>query len=131
MKEEPTSKVWLVSQESVLGNGVNAKVSKQKLFEYEPGKPILLPIGYVIEHPEGKGSSYEDVGSYLIDRNLVPRPVVSGVEISHLEGELLTIIDASFADKAQCEAMKSLVRKTLWTFNQRAERKVEEIFKNA
>lgn len=31
-----------------------------------------------------------------------------------LEGRVLTIIDASFTEKQQCEAVKSLVRQALW-----------------
>ena len=131
MEDNSTSQVWLVSQEQHLANGKNGKISKKLLFEYEPGKPLCLPIGYVIKHPDGKSSSFEDYGGFTKQTDLVPRPVISGVEISHLEGELLTIVDASFADKGQREAMKSLIRNTLWTFNQRAERKVEEIFKSA
>jgi len=41
----------------------------------------------------------------------------------------LTIIDASFTDKAQCEAIKSLIRNTIWHFNHRKEEEVEEVFK--
>jgi len=36
------------------------------------------------------------------------------VKFKHLEGELLTIIDASFPDIKQREAVKSMVRRTLW-----------------
>ena len=35
-------------------------------------------------------------------------------EIQHLEGRLLTIIDAAFVDREQRKAVKDLVRKTLW-----------------
>ena len=33
---------------------------------------------------------------------------------SHLEGRLLTIIEASIVDKTQQDAMKSLVRQAIW-----------------
>ena len=34
---------------------------------------------------------------------------------SYMEGQLLTIIDASIPNKDQCEAVKSLMRSVLWT----------------
>lgn len=35
--------------------------------------------------------------------------------VSHLEGKLLTIMEASISNKEQLEAVKSLVRQTIWT----------------
>jgi len=35
-------------------------------------------------------------------------------EIRRIEGQMLTIIDASFTDKEQREAVKSLVRSNIW-----------------
>jgi hypothetical protein len=34
-------------------------------------------------------------------------------KLSHVEGRILTIIEASIVDKQQCEAVKSLVRQEL------------------
>lgn len=33
---------------------------------------------------------------------------------SHLEGKVLTVIDASISDRIQREALKSILRNTLW-----------------
>lgn len=129
---EKQSQVWLVSQEQHLSNQMNGEIKKELLFEYKSGERLVLPVGYVIQHPDGKGSSWEVFGDDFEKRtDLVMRPLVGGVEISHLEGELLTIVDASFADKDQCKAMKDLIRKTLWMWNKRNERKIEEIYKSA
>jgi len=32
----------------------------------------------------------------------------------HIEGKLLTIVDASISDKEQCRAIKSLVKNSIW-----------------
>lgn len=37
-----------------------------------------------------------------------------GAFVSHLQGTILTIIDASYTDREQREAVKSLVRNALW-----------------
>jgi hypothetical protein len=34
--------------------------------------------------------------------------------VSHLQGTVLTVVDASIADKTQCEAVKSLIKNALW-----------------
>lgn len=127
------SKIWLVNLESSgLEDKRDKKFSKQLLGEYGDGEPktVLFPAGYVLEHPED-WRSYEIFDSgFETSKNIVSRAVYSGIDISHLEGELLTLIDASFAEKEQREAIKSLVRNTIWRFNSRKEREIEEIFKN-
>lgn len=35
-------------------------------------------------------------------------------EIQHLEGKLLTIVDAAFVDREQRKAVKDLIRKSIW-----------------
>ena len=40
--------------------------------------------------------------------------LITSEELSRLEGELLTIIDAATEDKERREALKSLIRNTLW-----------------
>lgn len=39
-------------------------------------------------------------------------------QFGNLEGKLLTIVDASFADTQQRKAVKDLVRQTLWDWRQ-------------
>lgn len=38
-------------------------------------------------------------------------------EIRRLEGQMLTIVDASFTDKEQREAVKSIVRNNIWSWS--------------
>jgi len=40
-------------------------------------------------------------------------------EVSYLVGQLLTIVDGSFANKEQRDAVKSLVKKTVWDWGKR------------
>ena len=40
--------------------------------------------------------------------------LISSKELRNIEGRLLTIIDATFQDKFQREAQKSIVRKEIW-----------------
>jgi len=51
--------------------------------------------------------SRRDIRLYCGDEELVP---MNWQEFSHLEGRLLTFIDASVPDHRQCEAQKSLIR---------------------
>lgn len=121
------SQVWLISQQSTLGN-VKAEIKKELLFEYMPnnGEPLFLPIGHVIYHEDS--FSYEDYDDYQVQRNIVPYPVYTVKQISKLEGELLTLADTSFTDREQREAFKSILRRTLWGFNKIQERKLQEMF---
>jgi hypothetical protein len=136
MKEKNTgpSKVWLISQEPsglAKAGDYNRPVKKELLLEYKDGKaiynagtePVTFPVGYVIEHEDG--SSWDSWDGFSVKNNLVARPIYDGVDISHLEGELLTIVDAAFADKEQRDSIKSLVRNTLWGFNHRQEQKLQ------
>lgn len=132
MEEKEKSQVWLVNLE---GGGLeqrSGKYSKQLVSEYTPGQKaaIMFPIGYVLKHPEG-WNSYQVYRGFEKSSNLVPRAIYDNVDISHLEGELLTVIDASFADKKQCEAIKSLVRQTIWRFNANQEQRLLEVYKSA
>jgi hypothetical protein len=36
---------------------------------------------------------------------------IFGIQVGHLEGKILTIVDASYSDREQREAVKDLVRK--------------------
>lgn len=138
MESKEKSKVWLVSLESSgLENKQAKEYKKQKLFEYggwvhhndEEREPILFPVGYVIEHPKDFTNVWEDYGDgFSRPTNIVSSAIYSGVNISKLEGELLTLMDASLQDKEQCKAIKDLVRQTLWKFNYNQEKKVKAIF---
>lgn len=132
MEQQEKSQVWLVNLE---GGGLEnkfGKYSKQMISEYSSGQKsaIMFPIGYVLKHPEG-WNSYRVYRGFEKSTNLVPRAIYDNVDIGHLEGELLTVIDASFADKKQCEAIKSLVRQTIWRFNANQEERVLEVFKKS
>jgi hypothetical protein len=133
METRPKSQVWIVNLEQQGLGGGYGKYSKQLSSEYEPGQKsaILFPVGYVIKHPDNQGAMYQDFGGFQKQSDIVARAIYDGVDISHLEGELLTVMDAAFTDKQQCEAIKSLVRNTIWKFNANQVRKVEEIFKSA
>jgi hypothetical protein len=127
--EQDKSLVWLVNLGNSLSGNSN-KYSKQKIGEYTPGDDkFLFPIGIVLQH--SSNTVYEDFGGFDKGTNLVARKLYDTVDVGHLEGELLTIADASFTDKQQREAFKSLIRQTLWKFNHQQERKVTEIFKSA
>lgn len=147
MKEnKQPSKVFLVSQEvsDSPSNKYSLPVSKKFLFDYggttQYGKdeqgvtnsasPLSLPVGFVIEHDDW---GVHEILSDNFERinNVVSRPVYTGVEVSHLEGELLTILDASFTDKTQRESIKSLVRNTLWQFHSRQEKKIQAMYESA
>lgn len=134
MEEKKKSQVWLVSlEQSGLEQKQNKKCSKELISEYGPDQeePIMFPIGYVLKHPEDWNSAFEDFGDGLIKPvEALSRAIYSGVDISHLEGELLTVVDASFADKQQREAIKSLIRNTIWRFNSSMERRVTEAYKS-
>jgi hypothetical protein len=122
------SLVWLIS----LGNpldGRYGKYNKQKVGEYTPGDDSYqFPVGIVLEH-SGEPHIFTDYEGFEVGKNIVARKLYDTKDISHLEGELLTLADASFTDKNQREAFKSLLKRTLWKFNGHQEEKVEEIFK--
>lgn len=127
------SEIWIVNLESQnLTKQVVKNCSSQLAGTYKPGQeePILFPIGYIIKHDDDYTSGYKvyDKG-FEKKADVVVRPIYDSSDVSHLEGELLTVIDASFADKSQREAIKSLVRTTIWRFNHRKEEEVEEVFK--
>lgn len=134
MKENnKPSKVWLISQESDnFDRKMVRPVKRDLLFEYVPGKQTSYPVGYIIEHnPDEDNHIWNEFSDgFSVPTNIVAYATYTGVDISHLEGQLLTIIDASFVDKQQCESIKSLVRNTLWQFNGNQERKVQEMFKS-
>lgn len=127
-----SSKVWSIDQDARLLESRDRVLRKVLVSEYTPeDERAYLPVGYVIEHSEDwKMYQVHDSG-FESSTNLVPRVVLDTVSLSHLEGELLTVIDASFADKTQREAIKSLIRNTVWKFNARKERELIEMFKVA
>lgn len=137
MKEnEKPSKVYLIRQEQSLNNGIEP-VYKDFLFDCENGyrvdkdgtSPLALPVGYVIVH-DNYGVHEMHGDNFEVVNNIVSRPIYAGVDISHLEGELLTIIDAAFADKQQRESIKSLIRNTVWQFNSRQEKKIQAMYES-
>jgi hypothetical protein len=134
-EKQEKSQVWLVNLESLgLEKNRGRKYSKQLLSEYVPGQKhgaVLFPVGYVLKHPAGQSSIREDFGGFSKDIDTIPRAIYDNVDLSHLEGELLTVVDAAFTDRNQCEAIKSLVRNTIWRFNATQERRLLEIYKAA
>jgi hypothetical protein len=48
-------------------------------------------------------------------------------QFSYMEGQLLTVVDASFSEKTQREAVKSLMRTILWDSRRRLEMDVKDI----
>lgn len=46
--------------------------------------------------------------------------LICGYRMKGVEGEILTLVDASVADPTQRKAMKDIVRKTLWVWIQEA-----------
>lgn len=132
-EQKEKSKVWLVSLESDnLGqNAQRKKIKRDLLFEYKSGETLIFPVGYVIEHPKDFTNVWEDYGDgFSRPTNIIANAIYSGVQISHLEGELLTLMDAAFPDKEQGKAIKDLVRQTLWKFNYNQEKKVKAIFES-
>ena len=59
---------------------------------------------------EGAFSPYEMYTAAINSKNL-------NDFTRHLQGKLLTIIDASISDKDQCKAIKSLISEKLWESN--------------
>lgn len=73
---------------------------------------FAYPIGMQVEdfdeeisENEGHSQSLGLNGSY---------PIVHTDQLSHLEGKLLTLCDATFTNKDQREAFKSVIREILW-----------------
>lgn len=132
MESKEKSKVWLVSLESdSLSQKERKKIKKDLLFEYKPGEELILPVGYIIEHPRSYKHIWEDYGDgFSQPTNIVANAIYSGVQISHLEGELLTLMDAAFPDKEQGKAIKDLVSQTLWKFNYSQAKRVKAIFES-
>lgn len=134
------SKLWLVSQEADdLSGKYNRPVTKTLITEFYDGRavsdnsagPIYFPVGYVIEHQGERGSSWREYDKgFAVQENVYSYPIISGTQISNLEGQLLTIIDTAFQDKEQRESVKSLVRNTLWSFNSKQEDKVKAMFES-
>lgn len=54
---------------------------------------------------------------------------IHGGYIGILEGEILTIIDATTQDQKQKEAIKSITRKAIWNWFERNKTSIEEIRK--
>lgn len=135
-ESQKPSKVYLISQESPFETGIHP-VQKEYLFEYRGGtridtdavSPLAFPVGYVIEHDDfGVHEMHSD--SFEVLNKVVAYPIYTGVDMSHLEGQLLTIIDAAFADDQQRESVKSLVRNTVWGFHSKQEKKVQAMYQS-
>lgn len=56
------------------------------------------------------------VGGETMSGPHIPKITLSQLNrvVSDLEGRILTVLDASIADKRQCEASKSIVRQMIW-----------------
>lgn len=73
------------------------------------------------------------MSKYLIDKNSsTPLGQQSTYmrwqdSFSYMEGQILTVVDASFSEKTQREAVKSLLRTILWDSRRRLEMDVKDI----
>ena len=96
---------------------------------------MYFPVGYIIDNPregdQSRTSSWREYSKgFAVPMYTHGYPILTGVEMSNLEGRLLTVIDASFADKEQCSSIKSLIRDTIWTFMNEHERKVVAMYES-
>lgn len=129
-EERGPSKVWLVSLQHTLDH-TTPKYDKKQIGEYQPGdEDVLFPVGIVLQHTGRYGSEVFDDG-FEIPRDAAAYKVWDNRDVSHLEGQLLTLAESVISDKEQREAFKSVLRQTLWRFNADCEREVREIYKAA
>lgn len=68
---------------------------------------IALPREGLVKIDFSKFDRYENYTATVVSLDLTEL-------FRHIEGKMLTIVDASFPDKDQREAVKSLVRVSLW-----------------
>lgn len=75
------------------------------------------PIGFVVEDTE---EHYEEHANGMVSGGRSPLglngtyPAMLDSPFSNMEGKLLTLCDATFTNKEQREAFKSVVRETIW-----------------
>lgn len=81
----------------------------------------LYPIGIVYDHPH-------DVYGDREHANIVGKPISGNPEISDLVGKVLTLADAMFGDKEQREALKSLLKQTLYGYANDGEERVAQTY---
>lgn len=84
----------------------------------------LYPIGIVYDHPS-------DVYGDREHANVVGKPISGNPEISDLVGKVLTLADAMFGDKEQREALKSLLKQTLYGYSNDGEERVRQTYQVA
>jgi hypothetical protein len=119
-----SSKVWIVMSDR---QGLARNTSKKLAYEYtaeDTGVDFVKPIGLVFDHGDGGNIHMSDSPAVHVAAN----PIISTVEVSNLEGRLLTLVDAAFSDIEQRKAFKSVIRETVWRWNGDNERRVRESF---
>ena len=84
------------------------------------------PIGFQVEdfdlEDDGPNQSRSAVGlngTY---------PALQEEAFRHLEGKLLTLCDATFTNKTQCDAFKKVVSNNLWSYFQDEVRQTIEVY---
>lgn len=76
---------------------------------------FAAPIGFQIEDfNEGVDDTNTHEPSYIGLNGTYP--ALQEEPFRHLEGKLLTLADATFTNKAQCDAFKNLISDRLWSF---------------
>lgn len=90
---------------------VDHKLHRIKIAEGETAD-FAFPKGFVVfdseQESDGGSSGYVPLGMNG------QYPMLQGDDISHLEGQLLTLCDATFTNKEQREAFKGMVKNILW-----------------
>lgn len=74
---------------------------------------FAAPLGYQIEDFDDGNTS--DTTPWAIGLNGT-YPALQEDPFRHLEGKLLTLCEATFTNKVQCDAFKKVVSSTLWSF---------------
>lgn len=90
---------------------------KRKIFERDNTKTLgatpndSFPVALVWEH------EYESKQPEINPQNIYVQAILDQSVIDKIVGQLLTHIDATYADKDQREAQKKIVRRLVWDFN--------------
>lgn len=75
---------------------------------------FAAPLGYQIEDfNEGDNDSSSDERYIGLNGTY---PALQEEPFRHLEGKLLTLADATFTNKTQCDAFKKLISDRMWSF---------------
>lgn len=119
------SKVWLIKSDL---HGTAKSASKELVYEFDKMDTTpdnyTFPIGEVTDHGDGGNIHSDDSPARYVSAT----PLISGVQISNLEGRLKTLADASFSDLEQRKAFKDMITGTLWNWHSDNECRVRETF---